>query len=46
MRLVPIVLALMLFSASARAEGWSGSAAAGGDFAFVPEVTGFGFVLF
>jgi hypothetical protein len=46
MRLVPIVLALMLFATSARAEGWSGSAAAGGDFAFVPEVTGFGFVLF
>ena len=46
MRLVPIVLTLMLVAGSARAEGWSGSAAAGGDFAFVPEVTGFGFVLF
>lgn len=46
MRLVPSVLALMLVTASARAEGWSGSAAGGADFAFVPEVTWFGFVLF
>jgi hypothetical protein len=45
-RLAVSVLALMLLSSSARAEGWSGSAAAGADFAFVPEITGFGFVLF
>jgi hypothetical protein len=41
-----LVLALALVSSAARAEGWHGSAAAGGDFAFVPEATGFGFVLF
>jgi len=33
-------------TSSAQAEGWHGSAAAGGDFAFVPQGTGFGFVLF
>ena len=36
----------MLLSSTARAEGWSGSVAGGADFAFVPEATGFGFVLF
>jgi hypothetical protein len=41
-----LVLALVLVSSAARAEGWHGSAAAGADFAFVPEATGFGFVLF
>jgi len=41
-----IALLVMLASSGARAEDWHGSAAAGGDFAFVPEVTGFGFVLF
>lgn len=46
MRVAPAVLALLLLSATAEAEGWDGSAAAGADFAFVPEVTGFGFVLF
>lgn len=46
MRLAPIVLASMLVASSARADGWSGSAAGGADFAFVPEATGFGFVLF
>ncbi|MBW2191116.1 MAG: hypothetical protein JRG93_16300 [Deltaproteobacteria bacterium] len=46
MRLVLAVFALVLISSTARAEGWHGSAAAGGDFAFVPEATGFGFVLF
>ncbi|RLB46017.1 MAG: hypothetical protein DRH23_13330 [Deltaproteobacteria bacterium] len=40
------MFALVLISSTARAEGWHGSAAAGGDFAFVPEATGFGFVLF
>jgi len=45
-RLVLAVFALVLISSTARAEGWHGSAAAGGDFAFVPEATGFGFVLF
>ena len=46
MRLVPIVLTLMLVTSAARAEGWSGSAAGGADFALAPEITGFGFVLF
>ena len=36
----------MLVASVARAEGWHGSAAGGADFAFVPEATGFGFVLF
>ena len=40
------ILALTLIASTARAEGWQGSAAAGADFAFVPEATGFGFVLF
>ena len=46
MRFSSAVLALTLFASTAHAEGWHGSAAAGGDFALVPEVTGFGFVLF
>lgn len=46
MRLPFYMLALMLIAATARAEGWSGSAAGGYDLAFVPEVSGFGFVLF
>ncbi len=46
MRLVPTVLALMFVSSTALAEGWHGSAAGGADFAFTPEATGFGFVLF
>jgi hypothetical protein len=37
----------LLASSTARADGdWHGSAAAGGDFALVPEITGFGFALF
>lgn len=40
------LLVLMLSPSTVHAEDWHGSAAAGGDFAFVPEVTGFGFVLF
>jgi len=46
LRLLSAVLALALVSSTAQAEGWHGSAAGGGDFAFVPEATGFGFVLF
>jgi len=46
MRLSSAILALMLVSSTAHAEGWHGSAAGGADFAFVPEATGFGFVLF
>ncbi len=46
MRFFSAVLALTLFASTAHAEGWHGSAAGGADFAFVPEVTGFGFVLF
>lgn len=46
MRLVGALVALMFLSSTARAEGWHGSAAGGADFAFIPEVTGFGFVLF
>ena len=46
MRLSLATLALMLVSSTAHAEGWHGSAAGGADFAFVPEATGFGFVLF
>jgi hypothetical protein len=46
LRLLSAVFALVLISSTARAEGWHGSAAAGADFAFVPETTGFGFVLF
>lgn len=46
LRVVIATLALALVASTARAEGWHGSAAAGGDFAFVPETTGFGFVLF
>ena len=38
--------ALLLVPFTVRAESWHGSAAAAGDFAFTPEVTGFGFVLF
>jgi len=45
-RLLAGLLALLLVSSTAQAEGWHGSAAAGADFAFVPEATGFGFVLF
>ena len=45
-RFLLVVFALVLISSSARAEGWHGSAAGGADFAFVPETTGFGFVLF
>ena len=40
------MLALTLIASSAQAEGWHGSAAGGYDLAFVPEVSGFGFVLF
>jgi hypothetical protein len=43
---IVLALALALAPSRARAEGWQGSAAAGGDLAFVPEITGFGFVLF
>jgi len=39
-------LALSLIASSAHADGWQASAAGGGDFALIPEVTGFGFVLF
>ncbi len=46
LRLLSAALALALVASTARAEGWQGSAAAGADFAFVPEATGFGFVLF
>ena len=46
MRLSLATLALMLVSSTAHAEGWHGSVAGGADFAFVPEATGFGFVLF
>lgn len=46
MRLSFLTLALILVSSTAYAEGWHGSAAGGADFAFVPETTGFGFVLF
>jgi hypothetical protein len=46
MRVAAALLALALTSSTAQAEGWSGSAAGGADFAFTPEVTGFGFVLF
>lgn len=48
-RLVPALLmlvSLLTLPSSARAEGWSGAVAGGADFAFVPEVSGFGFVLF
>jgi hypothetical protein len=48
-RFIPVFLVLLAIScgsSSARAEGWSGSVAGGGDFAFLPEVSGFGFVLF
>ncbi len=46
LRSLSAVLALLLVSSTARAEDWHGSAAAGADFALIPEVTGFGFVLF
>jgi len=46
MRFIIALLALTLASSTARAEGWHGSAAGGADFAFIPEVTGFGFALF
>ena len=46
LRLLSALFALALISSTAHAEGWHGSAAGGGDFAFVPELTGFGFVLF
>ena len=46
MRVPVVVLASLLVSSTAYAEGWHGSAAGGADFAFVPEATGFGFVLF
>jgi hypothetical protein len=46
LRILTAALALTLVASTARAEGWHGSAAAGADFAFVPETTGFGFVLF
>ncbi len=46
LRLLSAVFALALISSTAHAEGWHGSAAGGGDFAFIPEATGFGFVLF
>ncbi len=45
-RLCVTVLMFALLSSTARAEGWQGSVAGGADFAFVPEATGFGFVLF
>ena len=46
MRLLLALVASTLLASTAHAEGWHGSAAGGADFAFVPEVTGFGFVLF
>ena len=46
MRPASAILGVMLCASTAHAEGWHGSAAGGADFAFVPEVTGFGFVLF
>ena len=46
MRFIVALIGLILLSSTARAEGWHGSAAGGADFAFIPEVTGFGFVLF
>ena len=46
MRHAIAVIAFTLVSSTAHAEGWHGAAAGGADFAFVPEVTGFGFVLF
>ncbi len=45
--LLGLLLVLPMGGATAAAQDpWHGSAAAGADFAFVPEVTGFGFVLF
>lgn len=44
--IVAAALTLIPIPAAAQVANWQGSAAAGGDFAFVPEVTGFGFVLF
>lgn len=46
MRFFSAFLALTLVATTAHADGWHGSAAGGADFAFLPEVTGFGFVLF
>ena len=46
MRAACAVLGLMFVPCAAFAEGWQGSAAGGFDLAFVPEVNGFGFVLF
>lgn len=45
-RFLTAALALTLVSSTARADGWHGSAAGAGDFALVPEITGFGFALF
>ncbi len=45
-RLLAAVILVVLASSTARAEGWHGSVAGGFDAAFVPEVSGFGFVLF
>lgn len=42
----PLLLGVLLASTALAEDDWHGSAAAGGDFALVPEVTGFGFVLF
>lgn len=42
----PLLLGVLLASTALADDDWHGSAAAGGDFALVPEVTGFGFVLF
>jgi hypothetical protein len=43
----PALAWVMLACSTAQAQDqWQGSAAAAGDFALVPEVTGFGFVLF
>jgi hypothetical protein len=46
LRFLTAALALTLLSSTARADGWHGSAAGAGDFALVPEITGFGFALF
>ncbi len=46
MRCSALLLALLLLSSTARAEGWSGSVAGGFDAGFAPELSGFGFILF
>jgi len=46
LRLLTTTLAVSLLASAAHADGWHGAAAGAGDFALVPEVTGFGFALF